>query len=97
MQLLCSLLQEMLKLRQEHEVLLEKEHKQVRRGFFCPKGSRRHQRDMGKTMSLCYRLKKPSGKPVQRRARSMTTFIPGFTPCKQSWVLSRGTARQPTR
>ena len=28
------LLQEMLKLRQEHEVLLEKEHKQVRAGIF---------------------------------------------------------------
>ena len=54
------LLQEMLKLRQEHEVLLEKEHKQVRRGILLLQGSCRHHVDMGMTSSLSHRLKKPS-------------------------------------
>ena len=84
-------------MRQEHEVLLEKEHKQVRRSILLLQGACRHHDDTGQTLSMCHRLKKPSGKPAQRRARRMTTFRPGSRSCKQSWRLSRGTARQPSR
>ena len=76
--------------------MLEKEHKQVRTSMLLFLRShtgvtvtqRRHQ---------CHRLKKPSAKPAQRRAKRRTTFKPSSRFCKKNWVLSSWTARQPPR